>query len=825
MPRFATLVRAFEAKRIAVDPTAPVQNPELVLVLEIVGSVQNFYNAVSKIPQLEWLLELAEDHIEPDNDFYLEEAGEEGEPISGQLYLLGSNEEALRQLLSLWERYKADPMGTFDKGLAPFKHAFAHLKEIRPWDARDRISDDVRLYWQNEVERGDERIRFEVEAWCFPTQAKNEASAQEITSAIQTLNGRVLQRALIEEIAYHGFLVELPAIAVRSILAGDYPALILSDRIMFFRPRTQSIADGTPATETTAAPVVAAATDEPPVVAVLDGLPLANHTLLQNRILIDDPDGWGSTYEVKDRVHATGMASLILHGDLNDPQETLRRRLYVRPIMRPDPADPGDRRIEQTPDDVLLIDLVHRAVKRICEGDAQEGPAAPTVRVINLSVGLSSRVFAREISPWARLLDWLAHRYSVLFIVSAGNDASPLSLATQRDVLPTLAPEDRQKLAFSALVSDSTTRRLLAPSESINALTVGAFHADSSQPNIPYSRYDLFALNGISPYSRIGHGHRRSIKPDVLFPGGRALYSQRLATPPNQCVVDVVHSSVAPGHRVATPPTSGGGGLAETTHSRGTSNATALASRAAAQAYDVVESLRHQHGADLPARYDAALLKAMLVHGAQWGDDIPQRLLAERPDFANIAHGASRRMAERDFVARWLGYGMVDVNRGLTCMPHRATLIGVGDLRRDEAQEFIAPLPPGLSGVVEWRRITVTLAWMSPVRPTLQRYRQAKLWIKPPDDTFQVFRASTVNDRAALRGTVQHEVLEGTAALAFVDGDNFSCKVNCMADAAKFEEEVSFALLVSVEVAVGSGINVYQQIRDRIAPAVRVGAP
>jgi hypothetical protein len=419
-------------------------------------------------------------------------------------------------------------------------------------------------------------------------------------------------------------------------------------------------------------------------------------------------------------------------------------------------------------------------------------------------------------------LDWLAHRYSVLFIVSAGNDATALSLATARDAFPALSAIEREGLAFSALVEDSANRRLLPPGESINALTVGAYHADNSQPFIPATRFDPFAWNGISPYSRIGLGYRRSIKPDILMPGGRILFSQSMAVGPDQCVLQFANTMAAPGHRVASPPMPGPGrGLAETGYTRGTSNAAALASRAAAQAYDVLELLRAQHGSDIPESYDAVLLKAMLVHGAQWGD-LGDRLLRERPDIQAIPHGASRKQAEQDFVCRWIGNGIVDIDRGLACAPHRATLIGVGEVGDDEALAFAAPLPPGLSGVVAWRRITITLAWMSPIRPASQRYRQAKLWIKPPDDTFHVSRTNSVNDRAAQRGTVQHEVLEGTSALAFVDGDQFVCKVNCMEDAAPLQERVRFALCVSVEVRIDSGINVYQEIRSRVSQPVSV---
>ena len=55
--------------------------------------------------------------------------------------------------------------------------------------------------------------------------------------------------------------------------------------------------------------------------------------------------------------------------------------------MRPDPTDVRELRQESTPDNMLLIDLVHRSVKRMFDGDAGSPAAAPTVKVVNLSVG------------------------------------------------------------------------------------------------------------------------------------------------------------------------------------------------------------------------------------------------------------------------------------------------------------------------------------------------------------------------------------------------------------------------------------------------------
>ena len=819
-PQLAVLQQAIQAKSLRLQQAAPVENPELILVLEVAGTVQDFARAVSKVPGLDWLFEWAEEQIAPDEDFFVEGKDHQHKAYDGRLFLLATNQEALTQLLALWNRYQLTPEAPFARGLTPFKHVFAQLRTIRPWDLTDRIDAGMRLYWQGCIDGGMDTIRFEIEAWYFESHQKNEATRAEIDALVQGLEGINLSRTLIPEIAYHGYLVELPAAAVVAILAGETPKLVLSDRVMFFRPKAQSVTDGVNEAQVVAQAELPGAANKAPVVALLDGLPLSNHVLLAGRLVIDDPDGWEANYEAKDRVHGTAMASLIMHGELDGMPAPLDRKLYVRPILRPDLKDTfHQRRREHTPDDQLLIDLVHRAVRRICVGEPGQEPAAPTVRVINLSIGDDAQLFVREMSPWARLLDWLAYRYALLFIVSAGNDLRPLTLNTPGNTLSGTTTQERAMLAFTALTSENTGRRLIAPAEAMNVLTVGAVHADGAQPFAVPDRFDLFASGGLSPLSRVGHGYRRSIKPDILMPGGRMLYRERMLADPVTTLLDAVTSSAAPGHRVALSPLPGQG-LNETAYCRGTSDAAALASRAATQAFDVIELLRAQ-AADAPdAKFDAVLLKAMLVHGANWGG-WRARLLAERPELQLIQNGNSRRAAELDFVTRWLGYGIADVERAITCTAERATLLGVGELAADEALVFSAPLPPGLAGKIAWRRLTLTLAWMSPINVAHQGYRRAKLWVSPPQEQLRIDRVN-VDWQAARRGTVQHEILEGEDAVAFADGERFECKVNCAADAGELTGKVAFALCVSFEVAVGSQIPIYEEIRQRIMPPIGI---
>lgn len=809
-PKFQALQNTFDAKRLQLQQIAPGQDPELVIVFETVGDVKDFYKATKKIPGLDWLFEAAEEDISPDEDFYVVDEPEKS--LSGRLFLVGTNQEALTQILSLWNQYQQDTSVSFARGLAPWKHVFEQLKQVRYWSIQDRLEPEVQLYWRNKIDARVDPIRFEIEIWHFASAEKNNAASTEVSNLVTALNGRVLSRTVIDDIAYHGILVEMPAAAVEQLLSDAPPELVMSDRIMYFRPRGQAAVprDDDDSTLVDQAPVAAAVAGEP-VVALLDGLPLQNHPLLAGRLTVDDPDGWAATYPARERVHGTSMASLITLGDIDAGEAPLARPLYVRPVLRPDPQSPEIPRSEASPDDVLLIDLMHRAIRRIFDRDGDNPPAAPTVRIINLSLGDADRPFDRALSPWARLLDWLAFKYQVLFVISAGNHAQDLILATPRESLPGLPLEQQHNLALQSHMGQAIERPLLVPAEALNGLTIGAFHADAAQFPVVPRRYDLFEAAGISPYSRIGYGFRRAVKPDLLFPGGRLLYSEQIVGPLESTTVRPLwRTSAAPGHRVAALPDDAG----NTRYTRGTSNAAALASRHAAKAYEVIESLRVSYPERLPSRFDAVLIKAMVAHGAQWGDHF-ERLGELFP--------ALDKRELRLLASRWMGYGKVNSERALFCTEERATMVGVGELTKDQAFAFSAPLPPGLNAKVLWRRLTVTLAWLSPTNPAHQAYRRARLWIAPPSDSLGVARMEA-DWQQAKKGTLQHEVLEGANALAFVDGNRFVCKVNCAADAGDLVDSVPFALCVSLEVGEGVGVQVYEEIRARITPQVQIGA-
>ena len=336
-PMFDQLQAAFEARKVEIQQSTAGIEPEQVLVIETIGSVENFANAVKRIKGLEWMGELESDEIAPDQDFY-DEANPKKE-LNGRLYLVMTNQRALDELLSLWRRYQRDPDMQFERGLTKFRDVFLHMKSIRRGDIQDRLHETgVIDIWQENLEYNSDRVvLFETELWFRGGDRLRTASAQHVTELVLQAGGRIVSQSVVEGIAYHGLLAELPAHTIRAIVENPTTKLVKCENIMFFRPVGQMVVgDKTPQGDVEIAQIkeMPQPTGEP-VIALFDGVPLANHHLLAGRLVVDDPDNWEADYAASARVHGSAMASLIVHGDLNQPQTPLSRPIYVRPIMKP----------------------------------------------------------------------------------------------------------------------------------------------------------------------------------------------------------------------------------------------------------------------------------------------------------------------------------------------------------------------------------------------------------------------------------------------------------------------------------------------------------
>ncbi|MCK5655186.1 MAG: S8 family peptidase [Candidatus Aureabacteria bacterium] len=814
-PLFAQLQQAVDNRRLEIQRTMAGIDPEQVLVIETIGSIENFANAVKKIEGLEWMGEIEAAELAPDRDFYDEKNADK--TLGGRLYLVMTNQRALKEMFSLWNRYKGDSNMQFVRGLTKFRDVFLCLKNIRRWDVQDRLMETGLIeVWKEDLSHDGQRmIKFETELWFRGSSEKRTTSQQQVAQLIQNLGGNIKSQCVIEDISYHSLFAELPADKVQEIINNPSTDLVKCDNIMFLRPVGQ-MAIGKENIEGDLSENVSQRELTTPsgnaIVAVFDGMPMANHELLAGRLIVDDPDDWSSSYAVKNRIHGTTMCSLIAHGDLNDNQKPLSTPIYVRPIIKP-PLPPFDDKPEEMPQDCLVVDLVHNAVRRLFNTKETKESFSSSVKIINLSIGDVYRQFTQVMSPLARLLDWLSEKYNILFIISAGNHTIRIPIGMTPTDFDDLSEDERQGVVLKALYENARHRKILSPAESINGLTVGALHYDSSQIGHLGDRHDLYSLSLPSPISAFGSGYRRAVKPDMLFSGGKLLFRKETETSGNLVFVPA-NTRLAPGSQVASPSQLAGD-LKKTAFCQGTSNAAALASRSAVICYEVLDEIFNDQSINISDEFAVApLIKAMLTHGCAWGE-IYQYL-------DNILNASKQNNSQiKNWISQWAGYGVSDINKVLGCTEQRATMLGFGYLNDEEAHVFRLPLPPSLSSRKDRRKITITLAWLSPIASSTQKYRVASLWFEALDNKLSPQRLDG-DWRSVRRGTLQHEIFEGDKAVPISDGDSLRIKVNCKKEAGKIIGAVPYGLVVSLEVAEGIEVPIYEEIKNRIVTQVKI---
>lgn len=388
-------------------------DPTMVLVLETVGSVDNFYTAIKNTEGFDWLLEYVGDNIEENEDFYKgDEANDKN--LKEKLYLVMTNKTAMSQLEKLWDMFQKGQKLPF--GQRGWRKVFKHLNDIRPWGIEDRLEGTGLIdYWKEDLKLRKDNLKFEVELWFKENEIQRKNIKKDIENRIEDFDGKIIDSAVIPEIRYHALLGEIPAEMAENLINsfenGIENKLFKCESIMFLNPLPQADFNleykNVPQNEIQ--DEVTEISNKPPVVALFDGLPLSKHKLLKNRLIIDDPDSYEESYQAVERRHGTSMASIILNGDLNNDYKKHERPIYVRPILKPEKSNTlNEIREEIVSEDELFVDQIYQAVKRMLEGTDDSEPKAKEVKIINLSIGDLERPYLQHISSLARLLDWLS---------------------------------------------------------------------------------------------------------------------------------------------------------------------------------------------------------------------------------------------------------------------------------------------------------------------------------------------------------------------------------------------------------------------------------
>ena len=785
------LARDPAALELRADPAALA--PERLLVFEVRGSIATFARAVSRIPGLELV---DEEELPSDED---------SSPVA---YLLVPEVRALRQIESLWQIWLAGR--DLPDGYTPWRDVFACLRDLRPWGPDDRVQPFDASVLGEEIfgKADDELVPLEVEIVFRPNAVAAASNDASVVRAISAYRGTIVSRVRLDDIAYHAVLARLPVAAIRTIIERSLTSLAGIEQVMHIRPQSVvteiDVSDVVPLTPIVAPPP---AIVNDPILAVLDGVPMAGHPLLRAHLSVEDLFGLEPNALVAQRVHGSAMASLIVHGDRNSPESPLPRQIHCIPVLGTADRFPSDR---------LIVDLIYQAVMRM-RGPAE--PSAPHVIIVNLSLGNARRRFHGQLSPWARLLDRLAYRFGILFLVSAGNvtEEFPVrAFATGRDFED--AQEDaRAGAVLRALADIQADRRLLSPAETVNGLTIGSRNIDwvpqaeraFARANVnPYS-----ALDTANPSSALGPGFADAVKPDILMPGARE--HLRVVRSDGEIVVVPARASRSAGLKVAAPPAQPGIEGTEA-YTNGTSAAAALASRTAHRIHDALEAEYGQEFLRLTDAQRAALLKALLVHPARWPDATAAFLKDLLGPF-----GRGQAPRQKDNIRRFIGYGAFDLDDAVACAADRATFWAVGSLANERSVDVSVPIPAAIGGRTRPHFISATLAWLTPVQPGRRAYRAVRMKVLDPVDISNLGVTAHGNQpdgNQTNRGTVFTRCWSGDRAAVVTENMILPLRVQREPDpGASVDELVPFGLAVTV--AMPGQIALYEEIRARIRPA------
>jgi len=766
-----------------------------LLVFEVRGAIQNFFNAIRKIPGIEFI---DEEEIEGDE--------QDREPT---IYLLVPDAQALKEIASLWRRWSQNEI--LGIGFAPWRDVFATLRDIRPWGPQDRVQANERDIIAAEVADAmvdDEPIRLEIELVFRIADVRANETEVNLMNSIIAAGGRVISRCRIADIGYHAILVELPAPSVQSIIDMSPASIAGLDLVMHIRPQSAATRIEIGEAEDTIQEEWGAI-DHSPILALLDGVPVAQHTLLAGTLVVDDQFDLEPLAQVSDRHHGTAMASLIMYGDRNKMEQRLGRRIHMIPVL-------GSN--DRFPDDRLIVDMIYQAVFAMRAGNE---PSAPDVLIINLSLGNARKPFQGRMSAWARLIDRLSYRFGILFVVSAGNHTEPFEVPGFANFSQFEDATEAQRAhgTMSAIGQLIAERRILSPSECVNGVTVGAANVDAvslADRRVTRSIDPFQSLTTSNPSSALGPGFAKSVKPDILMSGAKEHMSffasgAALSIRPNG-------PARAHGLKVAAPSRDGRESFEGFTN--GTSAAAALASRTCHQIHDALELAYGDAFRSLDHSQRATLLKALLVHTATWPEAASELIKQVLGPTDNKQH-----VRQKDNIRRFLGYGFVDSEAAVACAEDRATFWASGILPREQSVIIQVPIPICVNGQARPHTLQATLAWFTPVLTGRQSYRAVRLKLIEPDEMSSLRVDATKaqpDQNQSRRGTVFSRRWDGKKAP--IIGENHFVTLTVQRDPDQgivIDEPIPFGLAVTFTMP---GITqIYEEVRARLSITPRVG--
>lgn len=293
-------------------------------------------------------------------------------------------------------------------------------------------------------------------------------------------------------------------------------------------------------------------------------------------------------------------------------------------------------------------------------------------RVFNISLGDPKLPYNdNKVSPWASLLDTLARELDILIIVSAGN----------YDADEYMDVSEIQRLYPKYLLNPSS--RIIEPATGCNVLTVGSL-ADRDYLSLVEGsqvRYQPIAQkNQPSPFTRSGFGIGGAIKPDVIEYGGNWAHDGTSII--NSKELSIISLNKDYLHKLFASDV-------------GTSFATPRVAHIAAQLINKFP--------DKSINFIRALIASSC--------EIPKECVS-----------LLCNLEDKNALYKLCGYGIPNLDNANFSDLNRVILYSENQLPFDMFHVYEVPIPDNFIATNGQRKITVTLAFDSPVRHTRLDY-------------------------------------------------------------------------------------------------------
>ena len=417
-------------------------------------------------------------------------------------------------------------------------------------------------------------------------------------------------------------------------------------------------------------------------VCILDSGINTNHPLLKSAM------GEGQSFvagqdEFDEAGHGTAVAGIALYGDVEACERSNFWRpefwLYNGKVMR---------KCLQTHNAVYDEHTVEATLTKAVEYFVALG-----CRIFNLSLGNTNAPYdGTHIRGLAYILDMLARKHNVLFVVSTGNfrgaEEPPRPINSWREEYPEYLLHEQSVI--------------IDPAPALNVLTVGSVarhNATYDSQRYPEIHQLSPASDGQpSPFTRHGPSVKGALKPELLAPGGN------LACPVHQA-----------GYQWK-PDMRGLGVLTLNHQFQGNTIFKEISGTSFSAPY-----ITHLAGRLLNEYPEASanLLRAMLVNHAS----LPSEVDSTFSQGLKEAYKTSKTTWHRDISRDVGGYGLVVESDLFRSSDHCVVLMCEQAIEKDSCQFYELPLPASfLRRARGVRELSVTLAYSPAVRTTRLDY-------------------------------------------------------------------------------------------------------